>query len=137
MTTRSATRGARKTTGAVRAIKASRDFDAQVQMRNYSVMYFTASWCAPCRKISPIFEELAAAQDAHVTFCKIDCDECPELCGQNQIKKMPTFQLWFGGEPVYVFEGANEDALRDLVSRAKDMARGGAAPSDDGARARD
>lgn len=43
-----------------------------------SVVYFTASWCGPCRMISPVFEELASNAPDGTTFLKVDVDDFPE-----------------------------------------------------------
>lgn len=46
---------------------------------------FYATWCGPCRVISPKFEELAA-RTPEVAFYKVDVDEQPEIAGELQIR---------------------------------------------------
>jgi len=55
------------------------------------VLYFTADWCNPCKKVRPIVEELNL--DSAVKFQIIDVDISIELCKAYEIKLIPTFVL--------------------------------------------
>ena len=75
------------------------------------VIDFTATWCGPCKMISPVYEKMAEEFPA-VVFTKIDVDanaEAAETCG---IQAMPTFQFYKGGQKVGEMKGANEASLR-------------------------
>ena len=48
-----------------------------------------ASWCAPCRKIAPILEELAKEYDGKVSFYKVDVDKEKELAALFQVSSIP------------------------------------------------
>lgn len=54
------------------------------------VIDFFAPWCAPCRVIAPILDELAAAYEGRVKVVKIDTDQDPELAVRFQVRGMPT-----------------------------------------------
>jgi thiol-disulfide isomerase/thioredoxin len=65
-----------------------------------AVLYFTASWCGPCKRISPVFDELAGRPEhAGVSFLKLDVDECQETGEQFDISSMPTFVALGPGSP--------------------------------------
>ena len=60
------------------------------------LFYFTANWCGPCQKISPMVEELSKTLSDKIDFFKIqiDDDENEEICEKCEIKSVPTFILF-------------------------------------------
>ncbi len=58
---------------------------------------FWASWCGPCKMLSPIVDEIAEEQDA-VKVCKINVDDEAELAKQFGIMSIPTLILMENGE---------------------------------------
>lgn len=57
---------------------------------NVVILDFWASWCGPCRQMSPIFEQVAVENPA-VTFGKINVDEESALAQRFGIRGIPTF----------------------------------------------
>ncbi|WVY91318.1 hypothetical protein V8G54_036832 [Vigna mungo] len=80
------------------------------------VVYFTASWCGPCRIIAPIFEELAKNMP-HVIFLKVDVDELSSVAKEWSISAMPTFLFFKEGERVDEVVGGNPSKLRQTVEK--------------------
>ena len=66
---------------------------------------FWASWCGPCRMISPIVDEIAAERD-DIKVGKINVDEQPELAAQFQIMSIPSLIVMRGGEIIHQMVGA-------------------------------
>ena len=58
---------------------------------------FWASWCGPCRMISPIVDEISEERD-DIKVCKINVDEEPELSKQFGIMSIPTLIVMEGGQ---------------------------------------
>jgi len=81
---------------------------------------FTASWCGPCKKIGPFFEELAAKYP-DVVFVKIDVDDLDDVAAECGISAMPTFQLYSNGVKVQEMTGADNDKLAAMAAAANDM----------------
>jgi len=71
---------------------------------------YWADWCAPCRQISPIIEELAAQYSDKITFAKLDTNTNPNVPTQQGILGLPTLQLFVGGEVVTSLIGAKSKA---------------------------
>ncbi len=57
---------------------------------------FWAEWCGPCKMLSPIIEELAAAHP-EIAVAKVNVDECPELAMGYKINAIPALMLFKGG----------------------------------------
>jgi thioredoxin 1 len=61
---------------------------------------FTAVWCAPCRMLDPVVEELANDWEDSVKVFKLDVDEHPNVAMNYQIMGVPTLMLFKNGEAV-------------------------------------
>ena len=66
---------------------------------------FWASWCGPCKMLSPIIDEIAAER-SDIKVCKINIDEQPELANQFQIMSIPTLIVFKDGKVVNQTSGA-------------------------------
>ncbi|MFC1912240.1 thioredoxin [Chloroflexota bacterium] len=60
---------------------------------------FWAPWCAPCRMVAPVVEELAEEYDARVSFAKLDVDQSPKTSSQYGIMSIPSLIIFKGGSP--------------------------------------
>jgi thioredoxin 1 len=69
------------------------------------VVDFDAAWCAPCRVMTPILEELAAERE-DVRFVKLDVDSNQTTVARYGVMSMPTFMVFDGGEPVLTLIGS-------------------------------
>ena len=70
-----------------------------------TVFYFTADWCAPCKKVKPIVEELNIEQ-TDAKFQIIDVDIEMELAKRFEIRSVPTFILIKDGTEINRITGA-------------------------------
>lgn len=60
---------------------------------------FWASWCGPCRMVSPIVDEIAAER-GDITVGKVNVDEQPELAGQFGVMSIPTLVVMKNGKVI-------------------------------------
>lgn len=67
---------------------------------------FWAEWCAPCRMIAPILEELAREYEGKLLVAKLDVDENPKTAMRFRVMSIPTVILFKNGQPVEVLVGA-------------------------------
>jgi thioredoxin 1 len=59
-----------------------------------------AEWCAPCRMIAPLLDELAAESNGRYTITKLNVDENPRIASQFQIRSIPTLLIFKNGKLV-------------------------------------
>lgn len=71
---------------------------------------FWAPWCAPCRSIAPIVEELAKEYTGKVGFAKVNVDENSALATRYSVRSIPTLLLFKGGKPVNQIVGLRPKA---------------------------
>lgn len=60
---------------------------------------FWAAWCAPCKMIAPIVEELATEYQGRIKVAKLDVDANPQTAAQFGVMSIPTLILYRGGKP--------------------------------------
>ena len=82
-------------------------FDMEVLKAETPVLVdFWADWCAPCRMIAPIVEELSTEYDGKVKFMKMDVDANAGTPMTFGIRGIPTLIIFKGGKPVEQVVGA-------------------------------
>ena len=77
------------------------NFETEVLGADVPVLVdFWASWCGPCRMLSPVVDELAEQYNGKVKFGKINVDEQPRLAMNYGVESIPTLLLFKNGKPV-------------------------------------
>ena len=86
------------------------NFEEQVLQTDKPVLLdFWASWCGPCRMVSPIIDEIAA-EKGDIKVGKVNVDEQPELAGAFQVMSIPTLVVMKKGKVVNRTMGAQPKA---------------------------
>jgi thioredoxin 1 len=67
---------------------------------------FWAEWCAPCRKVTPLLEEIAGELGDKIAIVKLNIDENPETARAYRVMSVPTLTIFKNGEPVQSVAGA-------------------------------
>ena len=74
------------------------------------VVDFWATWCGPCRMISPIISELAERYDGKIVVGKCDVEENEELTVEFGIRNIPTIMFFKNGSLIDKMVGAQSKA---------------------------
>ncbi|PZF79217.1 tetratricopeptide repeat protein [Jiangella anatolica] len=93
-------------------------FQSEVLTRSMSVpvvIDFWATWCEPCKTLSPILERLAAQYEGRFVLAKIDVDANQAIAQAAQVQSIPTVVAVLRGQLVPLFQGAIPEAQAQQV----------------------
>lgn len=100
-----------------------KNFQAQTKDR-LVLVDFWASWCAPCRMMAPVLNEVAGELTEDSFVGKVDVDANQALAQQFQIRGIPTMILFKNGKEVSRFVGVkSKDFLLQQIKSNKDKGR--------------
>ena len=80
------------------------------------VIDFTATWCGPCQRIAPYFEQLNNQYHSRCNFYKVDVDEGDDIAQFCQIAQMPTFKIYYQGKEVKSICGDIQELENSIVN---------------------
>jgi putative thioredoxin len=102
-------------------------FQAEVVERSMQVPVVVdlwATWCGPCKQLSPVLERLAEQDGGAWVLAKIDVDANPRIAQLFQVQSVPTVIAIAGGQPVEAFAGAQpEPQIRQWINSLLDAVR--------------
>ena len=88
------------------------DFEQEVLEAETPVLVdFWAEWCAPCKMVAPVLDDLAEEYEGKIKFIKVDVDTNPETALKYGIRSIPTLLVFKGGSPVDQVVGAVPKAV--------------------------
>lgn len=82
------------------------------------VVDFWAEWCAPCKAIAPLIDQLAAQYEGKVRVGKLNIDDNQQVAQQFRIASIPTLIVFKGGKVVNQVIGANPQKIQSLFATA-------------------
>lgn len=81
-----------------------------------TIVDFTASWCGPCQRISPILEELAKEYEGQITIYKVDGDKEKGLAHAFNVSSIPAvLYIPLEGEPVMTVGARGKERFKEEI----------------------
>ncbi|MBP2033077.1 thioredoxin 1 [Clostridium algifaecis] len=82
------------------------------------VVDFWASWCGPCKMLSPIMDEVSGELGEKVKFFKLNVDENPNIASEFKISSIPTVIVFKDGNVVDKFVGFKpKQAVKEVLEK--------------------
>ncbi len=72
---------------------------------------FSATWCRPCRQLSPLIDDLAKEYAGRIKVGKVDIDQSQEVAGKYGIMSVPTVLFFKGGQKIDTLVGLNAKSV--------------------------
>ena len=98
-------------------IATNTSFDELLQSEKLVIVDFWATWCGPCRMLSPLLDEVEAEMEDKVEVVKVNVDDADEIAMRFRIMSIPTLLFFKNGAMVDRSVGAMpKSALVDKIN---------------------
>lgn len=81
------------------------EFEQLLKDESIVVVDFTATWCGPCKQVSPMMDQLATDYDGRAKITKVDVDKNKGIAKQFGIRSIPAVLVFKSGELVETLVG--------------------------------
>ena len=92
------------------------EFNTIINSNELTLIDFTATWCGPCRSISP-YVDILSNKYPSLNVYKVDVDNASSIAQECGIQCMPTFQVYKSGECIGEMKGASKTNLDLLITK--------------------
>jgi thioredoxin 1 len=101
------------------SVLTDQNFGSEVLSSQIPVMVdFFATWCGPCKALTPIVEKLATEYKGKLKVGKLNIDEAPQAPSQYGVRAVPTIVFFKGGQAVDTIVGLKKESeLRERIDR--------------------
>lgn len=97
-----------------------RQFSEIIKSKTPTLVDFFATWCGPCKMMSPILKDVKSRVGEKAKIIKIDVDKNPQVASAYQVRGVPTLILFQNGKPIWRQSGVvSANDLENLINTNK------------------
>ena len=90
----------------------------QASLKVPVLLYFTASWCGPCKQLGPTLHKLVDQAAGKLILARVDIDKNQQIAAQFGVQSVPSVFVFSQGQPVDAFQGAlPEGQVKEFLSK--------------------
>lgn len=96
------------------------NFDTIIQSEKPVLIDFFATWCGPCKMLSPILKEVKDSLGDRISIIKIDVDKNQQISSQYQVRGVPTMILFQNGKQLWRQSGVltKEEIIKTILEKS-------------------
>ena len=96
------------------------NFNSIIQSEKPVLIDFFATWCGPCKMLSPILKEVKDSLGDRVSIIKIDVDKNQQIASQYQVRGVPTMILFQNGKQLWRQSGVltKEEIIKTIIEKS-------------------
>lgn len=95
-------------------LESEEQFDDLIKGNTKVVVKFTASWCQPCKKIHPFYQQ-KCTEFSNCNFLTVDVDDFDAISSKYSVSMMPTFLVIQEGSVLGTYRGSSEPGLEEFL----------------------
>ncbi len=95
------------------------NFKEKIESDKYILLFFTASWCGPCKRIYPQLEELSKKLNKdliQIYKVQIDDDDNEQICEIFKVESVPSFYLMKNKECINTMKGGDINGIKKMLN---------------------
>ncbi len=90
----------------------------EVTSNGFTLVDVFATWCGPCKQLSPIIDQISTEYEGRMTVGKLDADESRATVNDLGVRNIPTVILYKDGEPIDRLAGlVNKSTITEMIEK--------------------